>query len=57
MQLGLAIVTILFAIVIGIYGPYVFGSQALVTGMSVATDFWEFFLPVKYGGKPAEEKV
>ena len=56
-QLAFSIMTILFAVVIGTYGPYVFGKQALVNGMSVATDFWEFFLPVKYAGRPVDEKV
>lgn len=56
-QLAFSIMTILFAVVIGTYGPYVFGKQALVNGMSVATDFWEFFLPVKYAGRPVDEKM
>ena len=42
---------------IAIYGPVVFGSRALVRGMDVATEFLEFFLPVKYEGAPAAEKV
>ena len=56
-ELALALITIMFAGVIALYGPYVFGSQALVNGMQVMMEFWEFFLPVKYNGRTAEEKV
>lgn len=56
-QLTIAVVTIGFAIVIAIYGPVVFGSRALVRGMDVATEFLEFFLPIKYQGAPAEQKM
>jgi len=56
-QLTISIITICFAIVIAIYGPVVFGSRALVRGMDVATEFLEFFLPIKYQGAPAEQKM
>jgi len=56
-ELALALITIMFAGVIALYGPYVFGSQALVNGMQVMMEFWEFFLPVKYNGRTAEEKM
>ena len=42
---------------IALYGPVVFGSVNLTRGMEVATKFLEFILPIKYEGKPAEEKV
>jgi len=56
-QLALSIATIIFAVVIAVYGPYVFGSKALIKGMSVTTEFWEFCLPLKYNGKSAEDKM
>ena len=53
----IAICTIGFAIVIALYGPVVFGQKALAKGMECATEFLEFFLPLKYEGKPVDEKV
>ena len=56
-QVAIALITVGFAIVIALYGPVVFGSVNLTRGMEVATKFLEFILPIKYEGKPAEEKV
>jgi len=56
-QVAIALITVGFAIVIALYGPVVFGSVNLTRGMEVATKFLEFILPIKYEGKPAEEKM
>jgi len=56
-EIAFAWITIIFAIVIALYGPYVFGSDRLIAGMNVATEMMEFFFPVEYVGKPASEKV
>ena len=56
-QVAIALITVGFAIVIALYGPVVFGSVNLTRGMEVSTKFLEFILPIKYDGKPAEEKV
>ncbi|CAG5099465.1 Oidioi.mRNA.OKI2018_I69.XSR.g16536.t1.cds [Oikopleura dioica] len=56
-EIAFAWITIIFAVVIALYGPYVFGSDRLITGMNVATEMMEFFFPVQYVGKPASEKI
>jgi len=56
-QIAISLITVGFAIVIALYGPVVFGSINLTRGMEVATKFLEFILPIKYEGKPAEEKM
>lgn len=56
-EIAFAWITIIFAIVIALYGPYVFGSDRLIAGMNVATEMMEFFFPVEYVGKPASEKI
>ena len=55
--IAIAVITTGFAIVIALYGPVVFGARALSRGMGVATEFLEFMCPIKYDGKPIDEKV